>query len=88
MTTLGSMKTRTLARPVIVLLSNGFKQAYFDHHPDVAAPLPAMSDVHFGKPAAFVPQKVRARRRFLFLAVVGLIMGTLALAWILYRDFD
>ena len=36
-TTLAGMKTRTLARPVVLLLSYGFMQSYFRRHPDVAA---------------------------------------------------
>lgn len=80
-TTLEGMKTRTLARPVIILLSYGFMQAYFDRHADETAPAPRVS-VDFGRPAVFMPQKVRALRRAVLLAGAGLVVVATALAWL------
>jgi hypothetical protein len=74
-TTLMGMKTRTLARPVVILLSNGFTHAYFQRHPDVAAPLPRVIPSDFGKPQVFVPQKVRAKKR-----LVGICIGLAVIA--------
>ena len=38
-TALSEMPTRTLCRPVVLLLSYGFQRAYFHRHPDEGAPL-------------------------------------------------
>lgn len=80
-TTLMGMKTRTLARPVVIMLSNGFMHAYFQKHPDVAAPLPRVNPPDFGEPEIFVPQKVRAKRRFAILSAVLATIGLLAFLW-------
>jgi hypothetical protein len=77
--TLSGMKTRTLARPVILLLSHGFMHAYFRRHPDEAAPPPVGDYKDFGKPEVFVPQKVRAKKRFVLLAGAAAVAGVLAL---------
>jgi hypothetical protein len=73
-TTLMGMKTRTLARPVVIMLSNGYMHAYFQKHPDVAAPPPQVNPTDFGKPEVFVPQKVRAKRRLLILSALMAIV--------------
>ena len=76
---LSSMPTRTLARPVVLLLSYGFMHAYFQKNPNETAPAaPTVTD--FGKPEMFVPQKVRALRRFKLLAAAG--AGTVLLAFV------
>jgi hypothetical protein len=67
---LSSMPTRTLARPVVLLLSYGYMHAYFQKHPDESAPAPP-TVADFGKPEAFVPQKVRAIKRFKLLALAA-----------------
>jgi hypothetical protein len=69
--TLSGMPTRTLARPVVLLLSYGFMHAYSQKHPDEAAPPPAEEVRDFGKLEVFVPQKRRALRRFKMLAAAG-----------------
>ena len=59
-TTLLQMPSRTLARPLVLMLSNG----YLFMSPDAAAPRrepPAIAD--FGTPSVFVPQKALAKRR-------------------------
>jgi hypothetical protein len=59
---LSAMETRTLARPVILLMAFGWSHAAFDERtlPSPVVP-PLVED--FGRPAVFVPQKVRAFRR-------------------------
>jgi hypothetical protein len=81
--TLAGMKTRTLARPVVILLSNGFMHAYFQKHPDDAAPL--QDQVRdFGKPDVFVPQKARAKKRLLAMLAIAGIIGLLSLVSLLF----
>jgi hypothetical protein len=81
-TTLAGMKTRTLVRPVVLLLSYGFMHAYFQMHPEEAAPPPAQ-DVHdFGRPEVFIPQKARALKRFKVLVLAGAVAGLLGAGWL------
>jgi hypothetical protein len=83
---LTGMKTRTLARPVVLLLSCGFMQAYFQRHPGVAAP-EAEESGDFGPPEVFVPQKVRAKRRVVLLAAATAVAGLLGLGLLLASWF-
>jgi hypothetical protein len=79
---LSSMPTRTLARPVVLLLSYGYMHAYFQKNPNESAPAPPpVAD--FGKPERFVPQKARALRRFKFLAAAGVAVVGLVLAYLI-----
>ena len=61
--TLRAMPTGTLTRPVVILLSNGFRQARFQNVSMIerAPSPPEISD--FGRPEQFVPQKTKAKRR-------------------------
>jgi hypothetical protein len=68
---LTEMPTRTLARPVVLMLSFGFMQAWFAKNPEAAAPPPGVAVRDFGRPEVFVPQKIRAKRRFLLLAAAA-----------------
>jgi hypothetical protein len=61
--TLAGMRTRTLCRPVVILLSFGFMHSYFQQCPDTVAPVPPDVTHDFGTPEVFVPQKMRAKRR-------------------------
>lgn len=70
--TLAEMPTRTLARPVVLLLSNGLMQAFLKHHPETSAPPPADTVPDFGQPQHFVPQKSRAMRRARAVAITML----------------
>ncbi|MGH7171127.1 MAG: hypothetical protein ACRELF_00160 [Gemmataceae bacterium] len=81
--TLTGMKTRTLARPVVLLLSFGFSQAYFQQHPDATAPPPVREHGDFGTPEVFVPQKVRAKKRAVLAAGAAAIAGLAALGALL-----
>ncbi len=76
--TLKQMPTRTLARPVVLLLSHGFMQASFDlaHGPEA----PRLgSQEPSGAPDRFVPQKMTAVRRAKMLAA-GVGLAALAVA--------
>lgn len=84
--TLSAMPTRTLARPVIVMLTSGFMDSWFRAQASPSEPRPAHSP-SFGLPTSFVPQRVIAMRRAKLLAaamaVTGLA-GVVALAmWLL-----
>ena len=73
--------TRTLARPVVLLLSLGYTHAHVRKHPETAAPPPAVAATDFGRPERFVPQKAKAVRRAKLLAAGGAVAGLLA--WLL-----
>jgi len=86
---LTASETRTLARPVVLLLTLGASRAWFQAHPDDSAPPPAVEPADFGRPERFVPQKVRALRRFKLLVklgAVGFAGAVVALtAWLVLR---
>jgi hypothetical protein len=85
-TTLAGMKTRTLARPVVILLSYGYMHACFQRYPALAAPEPEATASDFGQPEIFVPQKARAKRRLRVLAASALTVVVVALLyWFLSR---
>jgi hypothetical protein len=78
---LGAAPTRTLARPVTLLLTNGLMRAgcaAFERVGDAHAQTPSPA---FGRPERFVPQKTRALQRVQWLAASS---GVLALAALLY----
>jgi hypothetical protein len=64
-----SFETCTLTRPIVLLMTNGFMQAYFEQHPTETAPHPC-DEYDFGEPQTFTPQlyelyKVREKLRLL-----------------------
>ncbi len=71
---LTAFPTRTLCRPVVLLLSLGYTAA----HPDDAAPPPAVAVPDFGRPERFVPQKQTAMKRAKLLVAGGTVVGFLA----------
>jgi hypothetical protein len=77
--------TRAFCRPLVLLSTLGYGQAFSDLHPEDRAPRAVASWRQLGPPLAFVPQKERARRRFVWLSAAGLLgLGALALlGWIL-----
>lgn len=83
--TLSAMPTRTLARPVVIMLTTGFGRAWFqrqrDRLPD-AVPRREWPAAWTDNP--FVPQKMRALRRLAAMAVVATTAGFLALAVVLF----
>jgi hypothetical protein len=86
---LSAFPTRTLCRPVVLMLSFGWMQAYFQTHPQESAPPPAAEVKDFGRPEAFVPQKAIAKNRAKLLAAAGALGGALGVAglaaWLLTR---
>jgi hypothetical protein len=75
--------TRTLARPVVLLLSFGFSRAYFQSR-EVSAPPPQHTDIDFGKPRRFEPQKTRAVRRAKKLVKLGAVVGAALVAGLVW----
>jgi len=85
MSTLLGEKTRALARPVVLLLSNGLMQVGPPARLD--RPRPSDDVARFGSPQRFVPQKAIAKRRLLALgasaaAIVLAIAMTCLAAWL------
>lgn len=74
---LATFPTRVLTRPVVVLMSNGYMDAYFQRHELERVPaLTAVPD--FGHPSVFVPQPRHAARRLGLLAgLAGAMFVTL-----------
>jgi hypothetical protein len=85
---LTAFETRTLARPVVLMLAFGYMHAHFQRHPDETAPPPAAEVTDFGKPDVFVPQKVIAKKRAKVLAAAGAVCGAVGtaglLAWLVW----
>lgn len=84
--TLATSTTRALARPVVLLMTNGAMHGHFQQAPDDTAAPPASDVADFGVPEKFVPQKIVAirRARRIVLATAGLTLATLAagMAWL------
>jgi len=86
-TTLAGMPTRTCTRPLVLLLSRGLLHGYLQRHP-AALRAPAGPDLPLPPPLPpFEPQKVRAIRRFWWLAGVGGGAGVAGLGWLVARWF-
>jgi hypothetical protein len=79
------MPTRTLTRPVVLMLSHGWMRAYCRQHPAESAPPRAEDVSDFGVPETFVPQKVRALKRAKLLALASAVIGALGVAVVLIR---
>jgi hypothetical protein len=74
-TTLSAARTRSLARPVIILLSNGLMRAWCQRHPVSSAPAPELPPAKFAPRQAFVPQRVLAIKRAKALVAGGAAAG-------------
>ena len=83
-TTLAGMPTKTLARPVILLLSNGWLWSWIDSHPAVRKP-EGLKTHAFPPMGRFEPQKPRAIRRAKRVALVGVALFLLLLAMFVRR---
>jgi hypothetical protein len=78
--TLQGMPTRTLARPVVILLTNGFRMGWFTAHADATLPDPeAGTSPDPGTPRAFRPQRLRACRRATWIAGTMAAIGAVML---------
>ncbi len=86
--TLSGMPTRTLARPVVLLLSYGHSRAWFAAHPDASAPGPVATRVNVPPRVPFVPQKVRAMTRAKMMvaaaALIALAGAAGLVAWLIF----
>ena len=52
---LSTFPTRTLTRPIVLLLTNAYIHTYFQQHLDETGPSPTQPD-DFGRPQKFIPQ--------------------------------
>jgi hypothetical protein len=77
--TLGRSETRTLARPVVLLLTNGLMHLSDDA---VAAAPEGDAEPVFDPPARFVPQKEAAKRRLLHGAAGVAALLLVVLTWV------
>jgi hypothetical protein len=77
--TLSRMPTRTLTRPVVLLLGRGFLSPYLQRHPDSLAPAPSHTLANPGTRSVFVPQKARAKQRLVALTILATTLLIVAL---------
>ena len=79
--TLDGFETKSLCRPVVLMMNFGWSHAWWQKHPETQAPTPdnTVSDDDFGEWNMFVPQKQIAIKRAKMIILVG---GLLALAFI------
>ena len=68
--------TRSLCRPVAVLMGTGWQQAWFQRFPNERPPACAMPS-DFGVPETFTPQKTIAMRRAVLIGGIA-VLATLA----------
>ena len=79
--TLSGMPTRTLTRPVVLMLTNGLMHAGCSRTSDMPAP-PSTGGA--GMPQSFVPQKVRALKRARVIAAALTVLAIAAAAGLFY----
>ncbi len=70
---LEGLDTRALCRPLVLLQALGYGQAWSERQPDDSAPRPLADWASLGPPREFVPQKVRAKRNFIWLSAAGFV---------------
>ncbi|MDZ4817754.1 MAG: hypothetical protein SGJ20_02140, partial [Planctomycetota bacterium] len=80
---LKEMPTRTYCRPVVLLLSFGWMHAYFQRHPQIAAPISPVAH-SATTPLRFVPQKIVAKKRVKVIAAGLAAAGVVAIAATVY----
>ncbi len=70
---LPTFPTKSLCRPVVLMMNFGWSRAWWQQHPEATAPEPdaPVSAEEFGEWAMFVPQKAIALRRAKRLALAG-----------------
>ncbi len=74
---LSSMPTKTMTRPVAILLSSGFMQTWRQPARFAYA---RIAKAEFGQPEQFVAQRERAERRLKWLAAAGAVLAGIAVA--------
>ncbi len=83
--TLAGMKTKTLTRPMVLLLSHGYMAGYAQRHVE-SLDMPAPTTVRdFGAPQVFVPQKTRAKKRFVAIVAALAAISLLSLVYLVSR---
>jgi hypothetical protein len=82
--TLSQMPTKTLCRPVVLLLNYGFAHDWFKKHADVWAPKITNQKFDFGIPRVFVPQKQIAMRRAKLIIAAGGVLFLIAVSSLIY----
>jgi hypothetical protein len=83
-TTLSQMATRTLTRPVVLLLSHGYMPQFARRHAGKLVAAKASSAVG-GGPTRFVAQKARAKIRLVWGTTAAGLSGMALLVWALLR---
>lgn len=85
-TTLHSMPTRVYTRPIVLMLSNGYRFAWFAHHTHLNQPPRARTPPGVARPSRpFKPQKTRALRRLRQFGVAAVIALLVLGAWLAAR---
>jgi hypothetical protein len=79
--TLSGMKTRTLARPMVVLLLNGGLHQWLGRHDNAVLPPPDEPSASLAEKQEFAPQRHVARARLMCLAVAAAAVVLLLLLW-------
>jgi hypothetical protein len=89
--TLSGFPTKSLCRPVVLMLNFGWSRAWWQRQPEASAPGPWLDvpEESHGEWRMFVPQKVVALRRAKALAVAGaagfVLAVTAVIGWLLTR---
>jgi hypothetical protein len=78
--------TKSLCRPVVLMMRYGWSRAWWQQHPDAAAPAPAVtvSADEFGGWRMFVSQKTKAIKRAKLIVAVGAVAGVVVLAGLVW----
>src|SRR3954449_13078362 len=84
--TLAGMPTRSLARPVVLLLSNGWLRPWIEAHPGVRRP-EGLTTQSFPGMCSFEPQKQRAIRRAKRVGLIGAALFVLLVAMLMRNLF-
>lgn len=77
--TLSASPTRSLCRPVVLMLNFGWSRAWWQSHSEIADPELQLSDTDFGTWSMFVPQKTLALRRAKAIVAAGVVLGLAAI---------
>jgi hypothetical protein len=87
--TLSKMPTRKLCRPVVLLMTQGWRRAWFVAHPNETRPAPTVEVTDFGRPTVFVPQKAiairRAKRIVLGLGALSFVGLAALVTWLVLK---
>lgn len=78
--TLPTMPTKTLCRPVVLLLSYGWSRFWHRKYADDRRPKPTVNRTTFPAKVHFVPQKVIAKKRAKMIVGIGGILGMVLIA--------